>query len=199
LEENFDRFQFEIYKEKEMADFRKYVYALAVLALLLGSAVSARAQTPGPAFQCVANAGVPALLRAEGLTELNGEVTLNCTGVPVGWPTDGNGIPFVDPTGVVPPPGVTPATVNIQVFLNTNITSRWADPESEALLLIDDPPAVGPPGPVMCARRITPPTCTARPIRAMRFRASRWAITLCCSWAFRFSLPVPPAFACTGS
>jgi hypothetical protein len=148
LEENFDRFQFEIYKEKEMADFRKYVYALAVLALLLGSAVSARAQTPGPAFQCVANAGVPALLRAEGLTELNGEVTLNCTGVPVGWPTDGNGIPFVDPTGVVPPPGVTPATVNIQVFLNTNITSRWADPESEALLLIDDPPAVGPPGPV---------------------------------------------------
>jgi hypothetical protein len=28
---------------------------------------------------------------------------------------------------------------NIQIFLNTNVTSRWYDPGSEALLMIDDP------------------------------------------------------------
>jgi hypothetical protein len=139
LKENFDRFQFDIYKEKEMADFRKCTYVLAVFALLLGTVSTASAQT----FQCIANAGVPALLRAEGLTELNGEVTINCTGNPLGWPVDGAGVPLPTSTGVtgiVPPAGVTPATVNIQVFLNTNVTSRLlADPWTEAMLLIDDP------------------------------------------------------------
>jgi hypothetical protein len=32
------------------------------------------------AFQCVANAGVPPLMRAEGITELTGDIVLNCTG-----------------------------------------------------------------------------------------------------------------------
>jgi len=56
------------------------------------------------------------------LSELVGDVVLNCTG------------------GVVTPAGGTVPQVNIQVFLNTNITSRIvSDPASEALILIDDP------------------------------------------------------------
>jgi hypothetical protein len=149
LKENFDRFQFDIYKEKEMADFRKCVYAFAVLALLLGSAVTANAQ-----IQCIGNAAVPAALRSEGLTELIGDITLNCTGTPTGWPT-AIVPPATTPSavlnvngGVLPPANTTPATVNIQVFFNSNVTSRIAD-GSEAMLLIDDPA-----GGVFCAYNV---------------------------------------------
>ena len=101
-----------------MANLRKLLFALTVI---LVATVTASAQTV-PAFQCTANAAVPPTLRAEGLAELVGDLVLNCTG---GTPTA---------AGVLVP------RVNIQVFLNTNITSRLvADPASEALLLIDDP------------------------------------------------------------
>jgi len=101
-----------------MANLRKLLLALTVI---LVATITASAQTV-PAFQCTANAAVPPTLRAEGLAELVGDLVLNCTG---GTPTA---------AGVVVP------RVNIQVFLNTNITSRLtADPASEALLLIDDP------------------------------------------------------------
>ncbi|MDP2995858.1 MAG: hypothetical protein Q8N47_00130 [Bryobacterales bacterium] len=75
-------------------------------------------------FQCVVNAGVPPNMRAEDLASLASDPVLNCTG---GTPT-----PF----------GVTIPAVNIQVYFNTNLTSRilyptgsWAEP----LLLIDEP------------------------------------------------------------
>ncbi|MEK7404918.1 MAG: hypothetical protein AAB225_07395, partial [Acidobacteriota bacterium] len=103
-----------------MADSRKLFFALAVVTLVFS--VTASAQVV-PAFQCVANAAVPPTIRAEGLTELVGDLVLNC----------GNGTPTA--AGVLVP------RVNIQIFLNTNITSRWGDPESEALLMIDDPAA----------------------------------------------------------
>jgi len=61
-----------------MADFRKW-FPLLAIALLIGSAVTASAQT-SPAFTCTSNAGVPPLIRAEGLTELVGDMILNCTG-----------------------------------------------------------------------------------------------------------------------
>jgi hypothetical protein len=101
-----------------MANLRKLLLALTVV---LVATITASAQTV-PAFQCTANAAVPPTLRAEGLAELVGDLVLNCTG---GTPTAlGNQVP----------------RVNIQVFLNTNITSRLvSDPFSEALLLIDDP------------------------------------------------------------
>lgn len=106
-----------------MADFRRSIPLLAVVALLLGSAVAVSAQV-NPAFQCVANAGVPPLVRSEGLTELVGDLILNCTG---GTPT---------PTGQQIPP------VNIQIFLNTSVTSRILSGSlTEALLLLDDPGA----------------------------------------------------------
>lgn len=104
-----------------MVDFRKWFPALAVAAVVLGSAASASAQIT-PSLSCVSNAGATPLVRAEGIAELVGDVVLNCTG---GTPT---------PVGAIVP------QVNIQVFLNTNITSRLvSDPLSEALILIDEP------------------------------------------------------------
>src|SRR5277367_959989 len=118
----------EIHKEKEMADFRRLFYALALVALLAGFTVPASAQ-PAP-FQCSTTAAVPPTVRAEGWTELVGDLTLNCSG---GTPT---------PAGTVVPP------VDITVSISTNLTSRllsggvW----SEALLIIDEPHSAASPG-----------------------------------------------------
>jgi len=111
-----------------MADFRKWLIAFAAVALLLSLGTSVYAQgTTNAAFNCTANAGVPPLVRAEGVTELVGDLILNCNG--------GN------PTA----PGVAIPQSNVQIFLNTNLTSRlYANNVSEALLLIDEPaPAPG--------------------------------------------------------
>ncbi len=81
-----------------------------------------------PALSCVLNAGVPPIIRAEGLAELVADVIVNCTG--------GN--------------PASPFNVNWQIFLNTNITSRLiggSPSTTEALLLIDEPcPSPVPPG-----------------------------------------------------
>jgi len=107
-----------------MADFRRCIFVLAALALLLGTVTTASAQLTQP-FGCIAgNGGVPPLLRGEGYTERGGDVLLNCTG---GVPTD---------------PGAPAPKVNIQVFLNTSVTSRilnTTNNATEALLLIDEP------------------------------------------------------------
>jgi hypothetical protein len=123
LEENFDRFNYAIHKEKEMADFRRCILALAVVALL---ASTASAQGVIQPFSCNASAAVPPFLRAEGLTELTGDIVLTCTGS--------------GPSGFA----------NFTVFLgNTTVTSRILDTTSlasEALLLIDEPgPVAGTP------------------------------------------------------
>src|SRR5439155_17545180 len=108
-----------------MVDFRRMIPVLAVIAFLLGSAVTANAQL----LSCVTNGGVNPPLRAEGLTEQVGDFVVTCTG---GVPTiSGSSIP----------------QVNIQVFLNTAITSRLMSTSttlpqpSEALLLLDEPAA----------------------------------------------------------
>ncbi len=108
-----------------MVDFRKAIPVLAVLAFMLGSAVTASAQnTP---FQCFANGGVSTPARAEGLTEIVGDLVLNCQG----------GVPAAFGAVINP--------VNIQVFLNTALTSRLLTTStsgnvySEALLLLDEP------------------------------------------------------------
>jgi len=109
-----------------MADFRKWFLAFAVVALITGLALPAGAQIITPALQCVANAGVPPTVRAEGLTELVGDLVLNCNG---GTPT---------------PVGQTVPQANVTIFLSTNITSRiTASPFTEALLLMDEPHAAG--------------------------------------------------------
>jgi hypothetical protein len=112
----------DFHKEKEMADFRKWLLALAAVAVLLGlgSSTAVAATT----FTCQTNAGNPEIVRAEGVAELVGDLTLNCTG---GTPTQaGQSIPLS----------------TVQVSMNTNITSRIIDATdnaSEALLLIDEP------------------------------------------------------------
>lgn len=105
-----------------MADFRKLFPAMAGVALMFGAASSAFAQQQVAAFSCIGNAGVPPIVRAEGLTELVGDLVLNCNG---GTPTAaGSPVP----------------QTNVQIFLNTNVTSRLQnDPWSEALLMIDEP------------------------------------------------------------
>jgi len=122
LEENFDRFNFVIHKEKEMVSFRRCILALTVLALFAGFA---GAQTP---LTCATNISVTPTLRAEGYTEQTGDISLICSG---GFSTGATGSQI-------------PA-VNIQIFLNTAVTSRLlpisggTGTASEALLLIDEP------------------------------------------------------------
>ena len=71
LNENFDRFNFEIYKEKEMADFRRWITVLAVMALFVGLAgaqVGGGTTVTGSPFTCaVQNVTVTPNLRSEGL------------------------------------------------------------------------------------------------------------------------------------
>jgi hypothetical protein len=119
-----------------MADFRRLFYALALVALLAGLVVPVSAQTAP--FQCIANAGVPPIVRGEGYTELVGDLTLNCTG------------------GISTPLGQVVPQVNFTILLNTNITSKllasipggtqW----NEALLIVDEPhSAVNPTRPIL--------------------------------------------------
>jgi hypothetical protein len=112
-----------LHKEKEMVDFRKALLLLAVLVFATGIA-SAQVFNP---LSCTANAGVPPLLRSEGVAEEVGQVTINCVG----------GVPTVI--------GAPIPTVNVIIFLSTNLTSRLlpagsSTPSySEAMLLIDEP------------------------------------------------------------
>src|SRR5204863_108860 len=72
--------------------------------------------------------------RAEGYTELVGDLTLNCTG------------------GVPTPQGQAVPQVNVTIFLSTNVTSKFLQGGlfNEALLIIDEPnSAVNPARPIL--------------------------------------------------
>jgi hypothetical protein len=129
---DFDRFNLKFIKEKEMPEFRKCIIALAGVALFAGLA-SAQVGTPGTtpsgtAFTCgTTNGSVTPTLRAEGYTELTGDMVIVCSG---------GGAPLA--LGSIIP------TANFTIFLNTAVTSRLlqattAGNASEALLLIDEP------------------------------------------------------------
>lgn len=117
-----------------MVDFRKWLLAFAATALLFGLGTSAYAQG-ATAFVCQATAGNPNIVRAEGVTELVGDLVLNCTG---GAPT-AVGVPIPLST--------------VQISLNTNVTSRltgggFADGNvTESLLTVDEPFPTGTPFP----------------------------------------------------
>jgi len=103
-----------------MADFRRCMIVLAALALLLGTVSTVSAA----GFQCQTNAATPQQARQQGITELMGDLVLNCTG------------------GVNTTAGATVPTVNITVTLNTEVTSRLIDTDNngtEAILLADEP------------------------------------------------------------
>jgi hypothetical protein len=105
-----------------MVDFRKWLIAFAPAALLFCLGSSAFAQGP-TAFICNATAGNPHIVRSEGVAELVGDLILNCTG------------------GSVTPAGTLVPLSNVQISLNTNVTSRLtgAGGASEAILAIDEP------------------------------------------------------------
>jgi hypothetical protein len=120
--DNFHQFNSDFHKEKEMVDFRKWLLALAVVGLLLGIGSSA---ANAQQINCSATSGVPNIIRAEGIAELLGDLILNCTST-------------VAPT----PFGQEIPETNVQISINTNITSRIVNSVtnvSEALLLIDEP------------------------------------------------------------
>ena len=85
-----------------MADFRRYIYALAFVALLAGLTMPASAQP----FNCTSSTGVPPVVRAEGYAELVGDLLLDCTG------------------GVPTPPNQNVNQVNIAVNLDTFVSSK---------------------------------------------------------------------------
>jgi hypothetical protein len=105
---------------REMAAIVRESVLVLVMALV-GLSGAAFAQPAGP-FQCFANGGVSTPARAESVSELVGDYVVVCVG---GTPTlVGSLVPLLD----------------IQVFLNTSLTSRLlADNWSEALLLMDEP------------------------------------------------------------
>ena len=97
---------------------------------LLLSLLPAVALAQSQQNQCTVNAGVPPIVRSQGLAELTGDVVLQCSGTNTG-------------SGV---------TVNLQLFLNTNITSRvrpFSTTQTEALLLLDEPGSSQGPAPVL--------------------------------------------------
>jgi hypothetical protein len=119
-----------------MADFRRVLTALAVLALMAGLAsaqigtIASGAGTAG-SLACTANAAATPQVRTEGYTELVGDILITCQGGPA----------------LVP--GSTIPTTNITVYvLNVgNITSRiLSGSQSDILMLIDDPGSTLPTG-----------------------------------------------------
>jgi len=106
-----------------MVDFRKWLIALAAVAVLIALGAPVYAQNGiGAPFTCVAQAGDPHVIRVEGITELTGDIVIICTG---GIPTNaGSQIP----------------ESNVTLTLNTNITSRLlSGGYIDALLTIDEP------------------------------------------------------------
>lgn len=93
---------------------KTYLFA----SLLLACGLPASAQNPPGS--CGANAGVPPLVRSDGITELVGDVILNCAGLTTG-PSQG--------------------FINVAVSFNTTVTSKTVAGASEALLLIGEPDA----------------------------------------------------------
>jgi len=109
-----------------MADFRRWILALAMLVLVLGCVVPASAQ-----LTCSASTTVVPTLRHEGFTELVGDILLTCAGA------DGAATP-------IPAAGLPVPTANVAVSLSAPVTSRvlgGAAPQylTEAVLLVDDP------------------------------------------------------------
>jgi hypothetical protein len=110
-----------------MADFRKWILALSVLALVFTGIASAQGGvgTEGTNLICQAGTAVPPQLRTEGYTELVGDITLICSG------------------GTAPASGAIVPQANVVVNLQGTVTSRLLGAGSEALLLIDEPGASG--------------------------------------------------------
>ena len=78
-----------------MADFRRWIIALAVLALFAGLASAQTGGSGGPNFTCNANTSNTPTIRQEGITEQVGDIVITCVG---GNITDGTLAPQVNIT-----------------------------------------------------------------------------------------------------
>ena len=129
-----------------MLDSRKLLFALVVVVAL----------TATPAFaqfaplSCFAQAAGTPSIRAEGVSELTGDIIITCTG---GTPTPAN-------------QNLRQVTIQIFTAPVINITSRLQDSSfggfSEAVLFIDEP----------VRRRWTCRPCAVRPCSPIRCRSS---------------------------
>jgi len=81
LKENFDRFTHDNFKEKEMADFRKMLFVLVGLLIVISTA---SAQT---GVTCTAFVANQPTLRQEGVTEPAGDILISCSGTLIGAQT----------------------------------------------------------------------------------------------------------------
>jgi hypothetical protein len=111
-----------------MADFRRWITVLAVLALFAGLAsaqVGGGSGTSSTSLVCSSEIGaVTPQLRSEGFTELVGDIVIKCTG------------------GTAVAIGTQVPRTNVVVSLPATVTSRIlgaTDNRSEAMLLIDEP------------------------------------------------------------
>jgi uncharacterized protein (TIGR03437 family) len=113
--------------EKQLARIEKGICSMKASIWFVSSVLSVAAfgqPAPGqpPGFTCIANAGTPVIVRTEGITELVGDLLLQCSG---GTPTA---------------PGAPVPLSNIKLQLNTPITSRlFPNGYTDALLMIDEP------------------------------------------------------------
>ena len=98
-----------------MLSFRK-LFVLMAIVVAMAAVVSAQ--------NCNVSAGAPTIARQEGVAEETGQVLLSCTG----------GTPTAPLTKI-------PNNINVQIYLNTQVTSRLLNDAgwSEALLLLDEP------------------------------------------------------------
>jgi hypothetical protein len=122
LKENFDRFTHDNFKEKEMADFRKMLFVLAGLLLIIGSA---SAQT----LSCTAFVANQPTLRQEGITEPAGDILITCiaTSLPLtGAAAQGQTLSLF----------VSAPITSRQLFSGTSVPAIGAP--TEAALLVND-------------------------------------------------------------
>jgi len=126
---------------------RKLILLSRAFTLFIGLASLAHGQAPP--FGCSVNVAVPPIIRAEGLDELIGDLTMNCTG---GTPT---------------PVGQPLPQFNFTLLLSTNFTSKLlaANQFTEALLTVDEPAsAVNPSRPLLnCGNSGAPDNGTLGP------------------------------------
>jgi hypothetical protein len=114
-----------------MADFRRWFFVLAVLALTAGLAsaqVGTAGTTQAGALSCTANGASIPQLRVEGFTELVGDILISCTGGPAY--ASGSLIPTTNITVYVTPS----YSITSRLFANSGNTGI-----SEVALLIDEP------------------------------------------------------------
>jgi len=129
-----------------MADFRRWILALAMLVLVLGCVAPASAQVNGPQITCTASAAVTPTLRHEGMDELVGDILLTCTA--------NSGVKPIGPGQPVPQADISVSIGGAALSTNSYYVpgppAGWA---SDAVLVIDDPT---PANQTLCANPINP-------------------------------------------